>query len=81
MCCVLCAVCCRVRATTVTSTAFGGLPVHMSYTLSKKDTEVVEASFMPDRFTPMRGGRYQDALVVATPHKLYAVTGAEDDDE
>jgi hypothetical protein len=73
---VLCVlrVLCRVCAAKVTSTALDGLPVHMSYTLiEKKDTQVVEASFMPDRFTPLVGGRHQDALLVATPNRLDVV--------
>ncbi len=44
--------------------------------------QVVDANFVHEKFTPGRGrgGHVRDALVVATPHKVFSLAGAEDDE-
>lgn len=74
----------RVKRAVATSTSFGGLPTSMDYHMTKKDEEVVDSNFVHEKFTPghgrARGGGVRDALVVATPHKVFSLAGAEDDD-
>lgn len=65
----------RVKSAVGGSTSFGGLPTVMDYTMSAKDEDVVDSNFMHDRYAPMTGGHRGDALVVATPHKVFTLAG------
>jgi hypothetical protein len=64
-----------VKGAVSSSVAFGGLPTVMDYTMSAKDEEVVDSNFMHDRYAPVSGGHKGDALVVATPHKVFTLAG------
>ena len=70
-----CCFCCRVKSAVGGSTSFGGLPTVMDYTMSAKDEDVVDSNFMHDRYAPVSGGHRGDALVVATPHKVFTLAG------
>lgn len=60
----------RVKAATDT-TSIGGLPTSFDYYLtSEKDGEVVDSSFMHDRFTPGKG---KPTVVASTPNKWYNI--------
>jgi hypothetical protein len=63
----------RVKGSAATASSLGGLPTSMDYHLAQKDEEVVDSSFMHDRFTPVSGGQPRDSLVVATPHKVFSL--------
>lgn len=65
----------RVKSAVSSSTSFGGLPTVMDYTMSAKDEDVVDSNFMHDRYAPMTGGHKGDALVIATPHKVFTLAG------
>jgi hypothetical protein len=65
----------RVKSAVGSSTSFGGLPTIMDYTMSGKDEDVVDSNFMHDRYAPQAGGHKGDALVVATPHKVFTLAG------
>lgn len=49
----------------------------MDYVLSAKDEDVVDSNFMHDRYAPTSGGARGDALVVATPHKVFTLAGED----
>lgn len=67
----------KVKAAPGEATSYGGLPTNTDYFLRAKDEELVVAAFMHDRYCAHGGGGAsgsgQNALVVATPHKLYSV--------
>ncbi|KAF6261436.1 VID27 cytoplasmic protein-domain-containing protein [Scenedesmus sp. NREL 46B-D3] len=67
----------RVKSAVSSSTSFGGLPTVMDYVLNAKDEDVVDSNFMHDRYAPSSGGARGDALVVATPHKVYTLAGED----
>ncbi|GBF92191.1 hypothetical protein Rsub_05273 [Raphidocelis subcapitata] len=72
----------RVKRAVATSTSFGGLPTSFDYHMTKKEEEVVDANFVHEKFTPHapRGGAVRDALVVATPHMVFSLAGADEDE-
>jgi hypothetical protein len=61
----------KVKTAVGESMAFGGLPTNMQYMITEKDEEVVDASFMHDRFAGAQGAG--TPLVVATQHKLFSM--------
>lgn len=65
----------KVKGAVSSSTSFGGLPTVMDYTMSAKDEDVVDSNFMHDRYAPTSGGHRGDALVIATPHKVFTLAG------
>eukprot|EP00878_Enallax_costatus_P015951 GHUV01016724.1.p1 GENE.GHUV01016724.1~~GHUV01016724.1.p1 ORF type:complete len:351 (+),score=96.47 GHUV01016724.1:865-1917(+) len=67
----------RVKSATTTSTSVGGLPTMMEYVLSAKDEDVIDSNFMHERYAPVTGGVRGDALVVATPHKVFTLAGED----
>lgn len=67
----------RVKGAVSSSTSYGGLPTVMDYVLSAKDEDVVDSNFMHDRYAPTSGGARGDALVVATPHKVFTLAGED----
>lgn len=67
----------RVKSAVSSSTSFGGLPTVMDYVLNAKDEDVVDSNFMHDRYAPISGGTRGDALVVATPHKVFTLAGED----
>lgn len=65
----------KVKSSVSGNTSFGGLPTNMDYTMSAKDEDVVDSNFMHDRYAPTTGGHKGDALVIATPHKVFTLAG------
>ena len=61
----------KVKAAVGESTGFGGLPTNMQYMITEKEEEVVDSSFMHERFAGQQGAG--TPLVVATPHKLFSM--------
>ncbi len=61
----------QVKTAVGESMAFGGLPTNTQYMMKERDEEVVDASFMHDRFAGARGAAAP--LVVATQHKLFTM--------
>jgi hypothetical protein len=67
----------RVKGAVTSSTSFGGLPTVMDYVLSAKDEDIIDSNFMHERYAPQTGGTKGDALVVATPHKIFTLAGED----
>eukprot|EP00879_Flechtneria_rotunda_P026492 GHRR01028249.1.p1 GENE.GHRR01028249.1~~GHRR01028249.1.p1 ORF type:complete len:452 (+),score=188.52 GHRR01028249.1:1096-2451(+) len=67
----------RVKSAVTSNTSFGGLPTMMDYVLSAKDEDVVDSNFLHDRYAPTSGGAKGDALMVATPHKVFTLAGED----
>jgi hypothetical protein len=61
----------KVKTAVGESMSFGGLPTNMQYMITDKDEEVVDSSFMHDRFASHQGAG--TPLVVATQHKLFSM--------
>lgn len=69
----------KVQAAGSGAASFGGLPTSMDYFITGKDEDVVDASFMHERYAPPSAADAANAtsLVVATGHRVFSLAGED----